>query len=82
MSLDRYVTLGRSGLRVSPFCLGAMTFGEDWGWGSSVAEAEAILGRYLQRGETLLIRRTHIPKVIQRKLLVITSKKKTCVVIN
>ena len=28
MSLDRYVTLGRSGLRVSPFCLGAMTFGE------------------------------------------------------
>ena len=31
MSLDHYVTLGRSGLRVSPFCLGAMTFGEDWG---------------------------------------------------
>ena len=50
MSLDRYVTLGRSGLRVSPFCLGAMTFGEDWGWGSSVDAAEAILGRYLQRG--------------------------------
>ena len=50
MSLDRYVTLGRSGLRVSPFCLGAMTFGEDWGWGSSVAEAEAILGRYVERG--------------------------------
>ena len=42
MSLDHYVTLGRSGLRVSPFCLGAMTFGEDWGWGSSVADAEAI----------------------------------------
>ena len=29
MSLDHYVTLGRSGLRVSPLCLGAMTFGED-----------------------------------------------------
>ena len=29
MPLDHYVTLGRSGLRVSPFCLGAMTFGED-----------------------------------------------------
>ena len=27
MPLDHYVTLGRSGLRVSPFCLGAMTFG-------------------------------------------------------
>ena len=35
MSLTNYLTLGRSGLRVSPFCLGAMTFGEDWGWGSS-----------------------------------------------
>lgn len=50
MSLDHYVTLGRSGLRVSPFCLGAMTFGEDWGWGSSVADAEAILTRYIEEG--------------------------------
>ncbi len=50
MSLDHYVTLGRSGLRVSPFCLGAMTFGEDWGWGSSVADAEAILTRYMEEG--------------------------------
>ena len=32
MPLDHYVTLGHSGLRVSPFCLGAMTFGEDWGF--------------------------------------------------
>ena len=31
MPLDHYVTLGRSGLRVSPFALGAMTFGEDPG---------------------------------------------------
>ena len=50
MSLDHYVTLGRSGLRVSPFCLGAMTFGDDWGWGSSVADAEAILTRFLEQG--------------------------------
>lgn len=50
MALNDYVTLGRSGLRVSPFCLGAMTFGEDWGWGSGVAESEAILARYLERG--------------------------------
>ena len=28
MPLDHYVTLGNSGLRVSPLCLGAMTFGE------------------------------------------------------
>src|SRR5918993_2426808 len=50
MSLDRYVTLGRSGLRVSPLCLGTMTFGEEWGWGSSVAESEALLSRFLDRG--------------------------------
>jgi len=50
MPLDHYVTLGRSGLRVSRFCLGAMTFGEDWGWGSTVDESEAILSRFLQRG--------------------------------
>ena len=37
MSLDHYVTLGRSGLRVSPLCLGAMTFGEEFGFGSNVA---------------------------------------------
>lgn len=50
MALDDYVTLGQSGLRVSPFCLGAMTFGEDWGWGASVAESEAVIARFLERG--------------------------------
>ena len=50
MPLDHYVTLGRSGLRVSPFCLGAMTFGEDWGFGSTVPESEAIMARYFERG--------------------------------
>jgi aryl-alcohol dehydrogenase-like predicted oxidoreductase len=50
MALTDYVTLGRSGLRVSPFCLGAMTFGEDWGWGSSVAESEGIISRFMECG--------------------------------
>lgn len=50
MPLDHYVTLGRSGLRVSPFCLGAMTFGEDLGWGSSVGDSESILDRYIELG--------------------------------
>ncbi len=50
MALNHYVTLGRSGLRVSPLCLGAMTFGEDWGWGSNVKDSEAILDRFLDRG--------------------------------
>jgi aryl-alcohol dehydrogenase-like predicted oxidoreductase len=51
MPLDHYVTLGRSGLRVSPFALGAMTFGDDpGGAGSSVEESEKILSTYLDRG--------------------------------
>jgi aryl-alcohol dehydrogenase-like predicted oxidoreductase len=50
MPLNSYITLGNSGLRVSPFCLGTMTFGEDWGWGSSVADAQSMLARYLERG--------------------------------
>ncbi|GAA0411801.1 aldo/keto reductase [Microbispora corallina] len=50
MSLDSYVTLGRSGLRVSPFTLGTMTFGPDWGWGSSVEESTKILATYVDRG--------------------------------
>jgi aryl-alcohol dehydrogenase-like predicted oxidoreductase len=50
MKLDSFVTLGRSGLRVSPLCLGTMTFGEDHGWGSSPAESAAILDEYLDRG--------------------------------
>ena len=50
MPLNHYVTLGRSGLRVSPLCLGAMTFGEDLGWGSSVEESEQIIDRYIELG--------------------------------
>lgn len=50
MPLNHYLTLGHSGLAVSPFCLGAMTFGEDWGWGSSVKESEAIIDAFMDRG--------------------------------
>ena len=49
-SLDSYITLGRSGLRVSPLTLGTMTFGEDSGWGASPETSEAILAEYLDRG--------------------------------
>lgn len=50
MPLNSYVTLGRSGLRVSPICLGGMTFGEDDGWGSSVGDSEKIISTYLDAG--------------------------------
>lgn len=50
MPLDAYVTLGQSGLRISPFTLGTMTFGNDHGWGSSPEESTNILAAYLDRG--------------------------------
>ena len=50
MKLTDYRTLGRSGLRVSPLCLGTMTFGSDWGWGAEVAESRAMLDAYLGAG--------------------------------
>lgn len=45
--LNSYRMLGNSGLRVSPFCLGTMIFGSDWGWGSDLKESRRILDAYL-----------------------------------
>ena len=53
-SLDSYVTLGRSGLRVSPLCLGTMTFGTEWGWGSEEKVARAVFDSYLDAGGNFL----------------------------
>ncbi len=50
MSLDHYVTLGRSGLRVSPLCLGTMTFGEDLGWGRQRRSIQRNYRRLPRRG--------------------------------
>ncbi len=46
----RYRLLGRSGLRVSELCLGTMTFGEEWGWGSSLAEARSVYDAFREAG--------------------------------
>jgi aryl-alcohol dehydrogenase-like predicted oxidoreductase len=46
----RYRLLGKSGLRVSELCLGTMTFGEDWGWGSSKDGSRAILDAFFESG--------------------------------
>ena len=46
----RYKLLGKSGLRVSELCLGTMTFGEDWGWGSSREESRKVYDAFLEAG--------------------------------
>jgi len=46
----RYKLLGHSGLRVSEFCLGTMTFGETWGWGASKAESKKMFDLFANAG--------------------------------
>jgi aryl-alcohol dehydrogenase-like predicted oxidoreductase len=47
----RYRLFGRSGLRVSEFCLGTMTFGNDHGSiGASVVESRAIFDAFVEAG--------------------------------
>ncbi|MCP4000007.1 MAG: aldo/keto reductase [Gammaproteobacteria bacterium] len=46
----KYKILGRSGLRVSELCLGAMTFGEELGTGASEAVSRQIYDAYREAG--------------------------------
>ncbi len=49
MALHDYRTLGRSGLAVSPFGLGTMTFGTAR-WGSDTATSRAVFDGYVEAG--------------------------------
>jgi aryl-alcohol dehydrogenase-like predicted oxidoreductase len=48
--LNQYRLLGQTGLRVSPLCLGTMTFGTEWGWGADLEECRQIFDAYLAHG--------------------------------
>ena len=88
MPLNHYVTLGHSDLRVSPFCLGTMTFGEELGWGSSVEESQGALDRCIELGGNFIdtanfYTKSHSEKIIghhvgrhrsRRERLVIATK--------
>ena len=50
MQLDDYRMLGASGLRVSPLCLGAMTFGDGDGRSADEQTSIAMLQEYAERG--------------------------------
>ncbi len=52
--MDDYRLLGRSGLRVSPLSLGAMTFGTAWGWGADEADSRRIFDAYLDAGGNMV----------------------------
>ncbi|MFZ6658114.1 aldo/keto reductase [Undibacterium sp. TJN19] len=47
--MNDYRTLGNSGLVISPFCLGTMTFGTAR-WGSGEPESQAVFNAFLEAG--------------------------------
>lgn len=50
MALTDRLTLGRSGLRVSPLCLGAMTFGDSSGWSCDEPTSLRIIDAFQDAG--------------------------------
>jgi aryl-alcohol dehydrogenase-like predicted oxidoreductase len=50
----RHTFLGSSGLKVSELCLGAMTFGVEWGWGADEAESRRIFDVFAGAGGTFV----------------------------
>lgn len=50
MALKDYLTLGRSGLRVSPLCLGTMTFGQTSGWGCDEDASAQMIHAFVEAG--------------------------------
>jgi aryl-alcohol dehydrogenase-like predicted oxidoreductase len=56
----RYKLLGRTGLRVSELCLGAMIFGDRrGGWGASRDEAARIVERFAEAGGNFIDTANH-----------------------
>lgn len=46
----KYRLFGHTGLRVSELCLGTMTFGEEWGWGSPKKESKQVFDAFVEAG--------------------------------
>ncbi|MDX2136498.1 MAG: aldo/keto reductase [Chloroflexota bacterium] len=46
----QYTFLGNTGLKVSELCLGAMTFGTEWGWGADEGESRRIFNAFVEAG--------------------------------
>jgi len=50
----KYLLLGNSGLRASELCLGTMTFGEEWGWGSGAEDCRKMFDAFANAGGNFL----------------------------
>lgn len=65
----RYRLLGHTGLRVSELCLGAMTFGEDWGWGAARDEAFRMMEVFAEAGGNFIDTANHYTNGTSEKLV-------------
>lgn len=50
----KYRHLGSSGVRVSEICLGTMSFGDQWGFGSDLETSHAVLSTFAEAGGNFL----------------------------
>jgi aryl-alcohol dehydrogenase-like predicted oxidoreductase len=46
----KYRILGKSGLRVSELCLGTMTFGKEWGFGTDKKDSKKVFDAFVNAG--------------------------------
>jgi len=65
----RYKLLGRSGLRVSELCYGAMTFGQEWGWGSNKKESRKVFDAFAKAGGNFIDTANYYTNGTSEKLL-------------
>ncbi len=65
----RYKLLGRSGLRVSELCLGAMTFGDDWGWGAPKEDSRKMFDLFAEAGGNFMDTANNYTNGTSEKLL-------------
>jgi aryl-alcohol dehydrogenase-like predicted oxidoreductase len=75
-SLRDYRLLGRSGLRVSPLCLGAMTFGDNWGGGADEGVSRRIFDTYTDMGGNFIDTANQYSKGMSEELVGKFAKEK------
>src|SRR5260370_2443594 len=69
-TIMKYRLLGKSGLRDSEASLGTMTFGDEWGWGSSKAESQKGYETYREAGGNFIDTANFSTTATIRKFLV------------
>ena len=64
-----YRLLGRTGLRVAEISLGAMTFGEEWGFGASKDECKKVFDAYVKAGGNFIDTANHYTEGTSEKMV-------------